>query len=85
MPGAPALSEKQVGEQAHPNDAALNAGKTGGENLHGVDMNLNLAPVLDVFRQPGNFIDEFGRSFSSDPRCGRPARRVIRQGRAEAG
>jgi beta-N-acetylhexosaminidase len=67
LPGAPLLSEKQVGEQAHPNDAALNAGKTGGENLHGVDMNLNLAPVLDVFRQPGNFIDEFGRSFSSDP------------------
>jgi len=29
-------------------------------------MNLNLAPVLDVFRQPGNFIDEFGRSFSSN-------------------
>jgi beta-N-acetylhexosaminidase len=23
--------------------------------------------VLDVFRQPGNFIDEFGRSFSSNP------------------
>lgn len=67
LPGAPVLSEKQVGEQAHPNDAALNAGKTGGENLHGVDMNVNLAPVLDVFRQPGNFIDEFGRSFSSDP------------------
>jgi beta-N-acetylhexosaminidase len=67
LPGAPLLSEKQVGEQAHPNDAALNAGKTGGENLHGVGMNLNLAPVLDVFRQPGNFIDEFGRSFSSDP------------------
>ena len=29
-------------------------------------MNVNLAPVLDVFRQPGNFIDEFGRSFSSN-------------------
>ena len=66
LPGAPLLSAKQVGQQAHPNDAALNAGKTGGENLHGVDMNLNLAPVLDVFRQPGNFIDEFGRSFSNN-------------------
>ncbi len=66
LPGAPVLSAKQVGEQAHPNDAALNAGKTGGENLRGVDMNLNLAPVLDVFRQPGNFIDEFGRSFSNN-------------------
>jgi beta-N-acetylhexosaminidase len=67
LPGAPVLSEKQVGEAAHPNDAAINAGKTGGQNLHGVDMNVNLAPVLDMFRRPGNFIDEFGRSFSSNP------------------
>ncbi len=28
-------------------------------------MNVNLAPVLDVFRTPGNFIDEFGRSYGS--------------------
>ena len=28
---------------------------------------MNLAPVLDVFRQPGDFIDEFQRSYSSDP------------------
>jgi beta-N-acetylhexosaminidase len=67
LPGAPVLSAKQIGEQTHPNDAALNAGKTGGENLHGVGMNVNLAPVLDVFRQADNFIDEFQRSFSNDP------------------
>jgi beta-N-acetylhexosaminidase len=30
-------------------------------------MNLNLAPVLDVYRQAGNFDDEFGRSYSMDP------------------
>ncbi len=30
-------------------------------------MNLNLAPVLDVYRQAGNFDDQFGRSYSSDP------------------
>jgi beta-N-acetylhexosaminidase len=30
-------------------------------------MNLNLAPVLDVYRTPGNFIDQFGRSYSSHP------------------
>jgi beta-N-acetylhexosaminidase len=30
-------------------------------------MNVNLAPVLDVFRQPGNFDDQFQRSYSSDP------------------
>jgi beta-N-acetylhexosaminidase len=66
LPGAPLLSEKQVGASQHPNDAAIAAGKTGAQNLRGVGMNLNLAPVLDVFRQSGNFIDEFGRSFSSN-------------------
>ena len=30
-------------------------------------MNLNLSPVLDVYREEGNFDDEFGRSYSSDP------------------
>jgi beta-N-acetylhexosaminidase len=30
-------------------------------------MNCNLAPVLDVYRQAGNFDDQFGRSYSSDP------------------
>jgi beta-N-acetylhexosaminidase len=29
---------------------------------------VNLAPVLDVYRKPGNFIDEFGRSYSRSPR-----------------
>jgi beta-N-acetylhexosaminidase len=66
LPGAPTMSEKQVGESPTPNNDATFAGKSGAENLHGVDMNVNLAPVLDVFRQPGNFIDEFERSFSSN-------------------
>ena len=30
-------------------------------------MRVNLAPVLDVFRTPGDFVDEFHRSYSSDP------------------
>ena len=30
-------------------------------------MNVNLAPVLDIFRAPGDFDDQFGRSYSSDP------------------
>jgi beta-N-acetylhexosaminidase len=29
-------------------------------------MNVNLAPVLDVYRKAGNFIDEFGRSYSNN-------------------
>jgi len=67
LPGAPVLSEKQIGESADPAEAAAQAGNGAGENLAGVGMNLNLAPVLDVFRQAGNFDDEFGRSYSMDP------------------
>jgi beta-N-acetylhexosaminidase len=67
LPGAPVLSEKQIGESAHPVAAASAAGTGAGQNLRGVGMNVNLAPVLDVYRTPGNFIDEFGRSYSMNP------------------
>ena len=30
-------------------------------------MNVNLAPVLDVYRRAGNFDDQFGRSYSMNP------------------
>jgi beta-N-acetylhexosaminidase len=68
LPGQPTLSEKQIGASTDPVAAAANAGTGAGQNLAGVGMNVNLAPVLDVFRQPGNFDDQFGRSYSSDPR-----------------
>jgi beta-N-acetylhexosaminidase len=58
------LSEKQIGESADPVAAAKSAGTGAGQNLAGVGMNVNLAPVLDVYRKAGNFIDEFGRSYS---------------------
>jgi beta-N-acetylhexosaminidase len=67
LPGEPTASEKQIGESADPAAEAADAGTGAGENLAGVGMNLNLAPVLDVYRQAGNFDDEFGRSYSMDP------------------
>ena len=67
LPGEPTLSEKQIGASADPTAAAASAGTGAGQNLAGVGMNLNLAPVLDVYRQAGNFDDQFGRSYSSDP------------------
>jgi beta-N-acetylhexosaminidase len=71
LPGEPTLSEKQVGAAADPVAAATAAGTGAGQNLAGVGMNLNLAPVLDVFRVPGNFDDQFQRSYSTDPAlCG---------------
>jgi beta-N-acetylhexosaminidase len=66
LPGEPYLSEKQVGQSAGPLSAAATAGAGAANNLRGVGLNVNLAPVLDVYRQPGNFIDEFGRSFSDN-------------------
>jgi beta-N-acetylhexosaminidase len=65
LPGAPAMSEKQIGASAHPAAAARAAGAGAAQNLSGVGMNVNLAPVLDVYYQAGNFIDQFQRSYSS--------------------
>ena len=66
LPGQPLLSAKQIGQLAHPGPAAKAAGTGAGQNLAGVGMNVNLAPVLDVYRKAGNFIDEFGRSYSNN-------------------
>jgi beta-N-acetylhexosaminidase len=67
LPGAPALSEKHIGESRNALAAARAAGTGAGKNLARAGINVNLAPVLDVYRQPGNFIDEFQRSYSSNP------------------
>ncbi len=67
LPGQPALSEKQIGESSDPVSAATAAGTGAGQNLAGVGMNVNLAPVLDVFYKSGNFIDQFQRSYSNSP------------------
>ncbi|HUD35274.1 MAG TPA: glycoside hydrolase family 3 N-terminal domain-containing protein [Streptosporangiaceae bacterium] len=66
LPGPPYLSEKQIGQSAHPWATATAEGKAAGQLLHSVGLNVNLSPVLDVYRQAGNFIDEFGRSFSNN-------------------
>jgi beta-N-acetylhexosaminidase len=65
LSGAPVLSEKQIGQSAHPAAAVKAAGSGAAANLRSVGMNVNLAPVLDVYRQAGDFIDQFGRSYSN--------------------
>jgi beta-N-acetylhexosaminidase len=67
LPGQPALSEKQIGQSANATAAATAAGTAAGQNLASVGMNVNLGPVLDVYYQAGNFIDEYQRSYSSNP------------------
>ncbi|MEY9969094.1 beta-N-acetylhexosaminidase [Streptacidiphilus sp. MAP12-16] len=66
LPGAPVLSEKLVGATGDPAVAA-SAGAGAAQNLTGVGMNVNLAPVLDVFHSAGDFADQAQRSFSDVP------------------
>jgi len=65
LPGAPTLSEKQIGASSNPTLEASQAGTGAGQNLAGVGMNVNLAPVLDVYYKSGNFIDQYQRSYSN--------------------
>ena len=67
LPGPPFVSAKQIGESSNPVAAANTAGTAAGQNMSGVGMNMNLAPVLDVYRTPGNFLDAAQRSFSQNP------------------
>ena len=67
LPGAPEQSAKQIGLAGDPGSAASQAGTEAGQNLASAGMNVNLAPVLGVYRQPGDFLDQFERSFSDDP------------------
>jgi beta-N-acetylhexosaminidase len=67
LPGAPTMSEKQIGESSNPAGEATAAGTGAGRNLAGVGMNVNLAPVLDVFYAAGDFDDQYQRSYSSSP------------------
>ena len=69
LPGRPYLSEKQIGAnpRAKAEVLATQAGQGAAANLRGVGMNVNLAPVLDVYRRAGNFDDQFGRSYSMNP------------------
>lgn len=67
LPGQPVLSERQIGDSSDPGVQATRAGSGAAANLRSVGVNVNLAPVLDVYRQPGNFIDRYGRSYSDRP------------------
>jgi beta-N-acetylhexosaminidase len=67
LPGAPTMSEKQIGESSDGTTLAAQAGTGAGQNLAGVGMNVNLAPVLDVYRTAGDFDDQYQRSYSQNP------------------
>ena len=65
--GQPTSSELTIGESSNPSQAAAAAGTGAAQTLTSAGLNVNLAPVLDVYAAPGNFIDQYQRSYSSDP------------------
>jgi beta-N-acetylhexosaminidase len=67
LPGAPTMSEQQIGASSNPTGNAAAAGTGAGQNLAGVGMNVNLAPVLDVYYAAGDFDDQYQRSYSDNP------------------
>ncbi len=70
LPGAPDHSEAWIGERATASDRAYQARTAGtgaAQNLRGFGLNVNLAPVLDVYRAAGDFDDQYQRSYSMSP------------------
>jgi beta-N-acetylhexosaminidase len=65
--GQPTNSELTIGESSNPAREAAEAGSGAAQTLSDAGLNVNLAPVLDVYAVPGNFDDQFQRSYSSDP------------------
>jgi beta-N-acetylhexosaminidase len=71
LPGAPYHSEKWIGSRGTPAgraNQARTAGSGAAANLLSYGLNVNLAPVLDVYRAPGDFDDQFQRSYSTNPK-----------------
>jgi beta-N-acetylhexosaminidase len=66
LPGQPTESAKRTGQSSDPRAAATRAGAGAAATLGGAGMNVNLAPVVDVYTTAGNFIDEYGRSYSNN-------------------
>ncbi len=67
LPGAPVHSEKWIGARGTASSRADQAGKAGSgaaANLLSYGLNVNLAPVLDIYRSAGDFDDQYQRSYS---------------------
>lgn len=69
LPGAdgPADSARDVGASGDPAGAGTRTGHEAAATLHAAGMNGNLAPVLGVYRTPGDFLDAYARSYGTDP------------------
>jgi beta-N-acetylhexosaminidase len=66
LPGQPERSPKQIGQATDATAQATASGSAAAGTLGAAGLNVNLAPVLDVYYQAGNFIDDLGRSYSNN-------------------
>lgn len=64
LPGAPTLSAKAMGEASNPASTASTQGTAAAQNLLSYGLNVNLAPILGVYRSSGDFLDYYERSFA---------------------
>ncbi|KAJ5817305.1 Glycoside hydrolase superfamily [Penicillium robsamsonii] len=69
LEGGPVESAKQIGQAADLEAAATQMGKDAASTLEQFKNNVNLAPVLDVYREAGDFADSAERSFSNSSRA----------------
>ncbi|WP_067888309.1 glycoside hydrolase family 3 N-terminal domain-containing protein [Nocardia vaccinii] len=67
LPGGPAGSAKTVGAAGDVSRAADAQAVSAAHVLAAANLDTNLAPVLGVHRSPGDFLDQYGRSFSDRP------------------
>ena len=70
LPGAPVQSEQWIGSGSTASGRAYQARQAGSgaaASLLSYGLNVNLAPVLDVYRTPGDFDDQYQRSYSMSP------------------
>lgn len=66
LPGGPSKSAKTIGQLPDPPSAAAVAGEEAAEALAAHCVNSNLAPVLGISREPGDFLDSAERSYGND-------------------
>lgn len=65
LPTGPTASAKEVGQSKNAEKSAAQSGKDAASGLQKYNVNANLAPVLDVYREEGDFLDHYGRSYGN--------------------
>lgn len=56
---------REIGAAENPGKAGAKAGREASDALKAYNINVNLAPVMGVYREPGNFLDYYGRSYGT--------------------